>query len=614
MKKIYSLIIPSILFSAVAICALSCKKEGFLSQTVTSNLTQSTVFADSAYAEGVLANIYANVGFATEPDRFTYTTPANTTIVCGGLDAACDESEVSHNYSTSALAFAIGSVNAGTVVDGSASINDQNDDAYYTCYKQIRAVNQIFANVSKVPISTYNKSQMVAEARFLRAWYYFVLLEHYGGVPIVADTLYNYNQSISAKRATFEQTVSYISAQCDSAALVLPSIQSATNYGRASGAACMALKARLLLYAASPLFNKPPSSTAVAPSDIASVSQRALVGYTDYQQSRWVDAENAAIALIQRGYFTLWNTTLPVQGYGTESAFQNLFTNRYNTEYIFARMLSSSNNYLQDLFNPPSRTGANGAFPYQSMVDAFQMANGKDITDPTSNYDPNNPYANRDPRFYATIVYDQALLGVRTSNGLIDSYSPINIYLTVASDGSLQGGTDAVYQGTSTGYYNNKMVDPRSVAQAAQAQTATCIPLIRYAEILLDYAEAANEDGGPSLNVYNAVEQIRQRAGLNPYTLPTGLTQDQMRTVIQHERQVELAYEGHRFFDVRRWLIADATENNYEQGMEVDRNGSTVTYKNFNVRKHNFNTKMYLWPFPQAEVGKGQGLVQNPGY
>ena len=158
------------------------------------------------------------------------------------------------------------------------------------------------------------------------------------------------------------------------------------------------------------------------------------------------------------------------------------------------------------------------------------------------------------------------------------------------------------------------MLDPNAVANAVQAQTRRCLPLMRYAEVLLNYAEAANENEGPTNLVYQAVEAIRKRAGLNPYQLPAGLSQTAMRTVIQSERRVELAYEGQRFWDVRRWMIAGQTENQQMTGMEVDRNGPATTYNLFNVRKHNFRTAMYLWPFPQSEVAKSPELVQNPGY
>jgi len=625
MKKIYVFASVLILFCLIVFAASSCKKEGFLGATTTTNLTKQTIFTDSANAEGFLANIYQNVGFATNPARFVYVTSTLSSIPCGGLDAACDESEISHTYSTAALSFALGSINAGNAPDGASNTAYGAADAYYTCYQQIRAVNQIFANISSVPLLPANKAQMLAEARFLRAWYYFILLEHYGGVPLIGNAIYDYTQPISTARSTFDQCVTYITTQCDTAAQVLPLVQTGLNYGRASGGACLALKARVLLYAASPMFNEPGSTPNgnQGPLDIASPTQKPLVGYPTYLASRWATAEAAALAVINSGAYQLFTDSTYLAGYGEEVPFQYLFTIRgtmngvTNNEYIFQQMYPA-NNYLEGLFNPPSRSGANGAFPYEGTVEAFPMANGKAITDPTSGYDPNNPYVNRDPRLKCTIIYDQSLLGNRTPNGQIQGYSPVNIFLT-NNDGNLLGGTDAVYQGTPTGYYNNKMVDPNSVAAAVFNQTNRCIPLIRFSEILLDYAEAANENEGPTMQVYQALTAIRQRAGIAPgsdnlYGLQAGMSQIQMRAAIQTERQCELAYEGFRFFDVRRWLIADQTENIEAQGMEVDRTSTSAAYKIFPVRKHSFTTKMYLWPFPQTEIGKGGGLIQNPGY
>lgn len=609
MKKIYFPGITLIFFSFLVLGVVSCKKDGFLAETVTTNLTKTSIFTDSANAEGFLANIYKNVGFATSSSRFVYQPGTAAATVCGGLEAATDEAESSHTFSTAALAFATGSINSINVKPGAAY-----DDAYNTCYTQIRAVNQLFANAATIPLQADNKAQMVAEARFLRAWYYFILLEHYGGVPIVGDKVYSYTESIPAKRSTFEETVNYIASECDLAGQTLPVSQSQLNYGRASKGACLALKARLLLYAASPLYNKPPTEPVKTPQDLASSADvKALVGYPNYDKTRWTAAANAALAVKNSGAFNLFTDTRSIAGYGNVGAFQNLFTQRYNQEYIFQLMQPGGNTILENLFQPPSRTGANGAFPYQGLVDAFPMATGVPITNPASHYDPTNPYAGRDPRLAASIIYDQALLGNRTQNGQINGYSPINIYLNNVR-GVLVGGTDAVYQGTPTGYYNNKMLDPGAISEGFFATTNRCIPLIRFAEILLDYAEAANEADGPTALVYQAIEAVRQRAGLVPYQLPTGLTTDEMRTYIHDERRIELAYEGHRFFDVRRWLIADQTENVAAQGMEVDRNEGVPTYKIFTVRKHAFSTRMYLWPFPQAEVGKGAGLVQNPGY
>jgi hypothetical protein len=591
MKKIYAHFF--VVFLLFCCLAQSCKKSGsFLSQTNTTNLNLATVFADSSRTEGFLANIYSSANISVNAARFS----ANGTV-CGGLDAACDESEPSHSYATDASGFATGTINAGTV----------SDEPYNTCYTQIRAVNQLFANIHLTKMLAANKAELVAEARFLRAWYYSILVEHYGGVPLVGNNLYTYATPINVTRATYAACITYITSQCDSAAAVLPLTQTGLSWGRASGGACMALKARVLLYAASPLFNGTTLPQDAGPGSSGPVPPE-LVGYPSADPTRWQLAEAAAQAVIASGAYTLntintYQTSTP--GYG----FQGLFPQRVNTEYIFQYM-RPANSDLEDLFLPPSRSGANGAFPYQGMVDAFPMSNGKLITDPTSGYDPTHPYDNRDPRMNYSIIHDQTVLSVRTGSGLISGQAPVNIYL---GNGNNQN-PDAVHIGTVTGYYCNKMLDPGALAATIAYVSNRCIPLIRYSEILLDYAEAANEYEGPTINVYNAMQAVRQRAGLNPYQLPAGLSQAQMRTYIQNERRIELAYEGHRFFDVRRWKIAPQTENIQATGMEVDDNGTAVTYNPFNVTKHNFRPAMYLWPFPISETGKSASLIQNPGY
>lgn len=472
MKKIYVPVILLISFFTAASVTMSCKKN-FFTATSTTNLSQTTVFTDSANAEGFLANIYENAGFAVSPTRFTYKTLSGTYIPCGGLEAACDEAEISHTFSTTALAFALGSINAGNVTD----------DAFKTCYAQIRAANQIYANLSSVPIKSANKVQMKAEAQFLRAWFYFILLEHYGGVPIVGNNVYDYTQTISEKRRSFADVVSYITSQCDSAAMTLPTTQTGPNYGRASQGACLALKARVLLYAASPLFNNPtpggfgPDGNKT-PQDIATAQTiivggktvnipidtvKSYAGYLTYSANRWQLAKDAASAVIGLFAYKLNTDVTSIPGYGAENALQYMFSLRPNPEYIFTEMEPNANTLLEGLFQPPSRTGANGAFPYQGLVDAFPMSNGKAITDPTSGYDPNNPYANRDPRFESSIIHNGTLIGNRTPNGQINGYSPV-VTALFFTNGAYNGGTDAVYQGTPTGYYNNKMLDPAAIS------------------------------------------------------------------------------------------------------------------------------------------------------
>lgn len=584
---------PVFVLMASALVWSSCRKEGFLAATTTTNLDEKTVFSDSSRTVGFLANIYSNAGFSTSLSRFSY-----NFIVCGGLEAACDEAEPSHAFSTPATQFATGTVNAGII----------GEEPYKTCYGNIRAVNVLIKNLPNAPLRQAYKNQMVAEARFLRAWYYAILTEHYGGVPLVGDTLLVYDKPIAAKRSTYAECVDYILSECDAAATSLPTTQAGLNYGRVSKAACLALKARVLLYAASPLFN----GTTLPADAGGSGVDAALVGYPTYDANRWKLAKEAAEAVITLGVFTLntvnnYQTSLP--GYG----FQGLFPLRVNTEYIFELMRPNNNSDLENMFLPPSRgSNGNGSFPYQGLVDAFPMRNGKPITDPTSGYDPNDPYKDRDPRLEYSVIRDQTVLLVRTGNGQTNGSAPVNIF--VGNYNGLLTGQDAVHQGTITGYYNNKMLDPAAIAATLSFGSNRVLPLIRYAEVLLNYAEAANEFEGPTANVYTAVEAIRQRAGLDPFQLPVGLTKDEMRTWIQNERRIELAYEGHRFWDVRRWKIAPQTEVIQSQGMEVNRNGTAVVYKPFNVTKHNFRPAMYLWPFPLSETGKSPELVQNPGY
>lgn len=573
MKK---LIFLGLLFSGLAAALPSCKKSGFLDQTVTTSLNEQTTFSDSANAMAFLNNIYGSIGFATDPRRYSGPNYA------GGLEAACDEAEGPNASSSNGfIQFATGSVNP-TVVP---------TDAWGICYSNIRAVNQFLKHLPIIPFNNALKAQAAAEAHFLRAWYYTMLMQHYGGVPIVGDTIYATADHIDVKRNAYSTCVNYVLSECDAAAAVLPDAWTGAQYGRASKGACLALKSRVLLFAASPLFNNGGLAAGSAGLDT-------VVAYPDSDPNRWQRAADAAKAVIALSAYQLYvdsTSKAGEKGYG----FQAVFQKRYNTEFILNRMFPD-NKYLESLWDVPSRGGSGGSFPYQEMVDAFPMSNGIEITDPTSGYDPNNPYRDRDPRLGYTILHDSSL---RVTFGT-NQASPLKLYVN--------GGGDAVYKGTPTGLYIFKMVDPNTINNSV-GNTNRVIPLIRYAEVLLNFAEATNEASGPTPEVYQSLEAIRQRAGLRPYQLPTGLDQAQMRAVIQKERRIELAYEGFRFFDVRRWMIAEQTDNQVMHGMEVDR-GPGIVYKTFNVRKHNFTKAMYLWPLPLSEIAKSPELLQNPLY
>ena len=579
------LLLPLILLGTAVAILPACSKTGFLDQTVTTSLNETTTFTDSANAMAFLNNIYSAAGFASDPRRF------NGGSYAAGLEAACDEAEGPNASSSNGfIQFATGTVNPSVVPD----------DAWSIPYSNIRAVNQLLRNMYRVPFAASVKQQAIAEARFLRAWYYTMLLEHYGGVPLIGDTVYNANDKIDATRRSFGSCVNYILSECDAAADILPMVQTGAQWGRACKGACLALKARVLLFAASPLFNNGGMAHGTAGLD-------SIVAYPDSDPNRWQLAADAARAVIATHAFSLYVDSTSVSGepgYG----FQHLFIERANNpEYIFAHMMGE-NKYLESLWDVPSRGGSGGAYAYQEMVDAFPMSNGLAITDPASGYDPNNPYQDRDPRLGYTIIHDSTLRPVFGAN----QPSPVLVYLNTNVNPPVAASGDAVYKGTTTGLYIYKMMDP-SLINNSLGTTTRCLPLMRYAEILLNFAEATNEASGPTTEVYQSIEAIRQRAGLRPYQLPTGMTQDQMRDVIHTERRLELAYEGFRFFDVRRWLIAEQTDNLQMHGMEVDR-GVTVVYKPFNVRKHQFTKAMYLWPIPLKEIAKSPELQQNPLY
>lgn len=548
----------------------SCGKKNFLDQTETTNLNEQTVFTDSARTVAFLTNIYIDIGFAESATRFGN----------GGLDAASDEAEPQKSATvTTSIQFATGTVNPSII----------SNDAWNLPYTNIRRVNQLLKHLPGSPIPSHIRNVMSAEARFLRAWYYAILLKHYGGVPLLGDSVYNVTDKIPAVRNSYKECVDYIVSECDAVAGSLPLERIREDYGRASGGAALALKARVLLYAASPLFN----GGGIDP-------QNPVTGYPDNVPERWKLAADAAQAIMTTNAYSLHedNTTAP--GYG----FYKLFTLRVNTEYILAKM-QPGNRELESAWQPPSRDGAHGGFPYQQLVDAFGMANGKPITDPTSDYDENDPYTGRDPRLAYSVIRDQTPL--IQNNGLKE---PVNIYLGPDGKGVSQ---DAVHAGTPTGYYTNKMLDENISANFIHG-SQRCFPLIRYAEVLLNFAEATNEYIGAEPEVFDAVEQVRKRAGLVPYELEEGLSKEEMREIIRAERRVELAFEGHRFWDVRRWKIAAETENKQMTGMEVRRNGSTVTYTIFPVRKHNFREAMYLWAIPQSETAKSPELKQNPSW
>jgi hypothetical protein len=278
-----------------------------------------------------------------------------------------------------------------------------------------------------------------------------------------------------------------------------------------------------------------------------------------------------------------------------------------SNEIIFGRQYTITAPHVRmEIANGPNGYGGwAGNTPLQNLVDDYQMTNGKNISDAGSGYNPQNPYLNRDRRFYATVLYDTAIY----RNDTIKAFTP--------------GGKDSKdgpsnWNTTKTGYYLRKFMNDKNVIDNPWSSTGQQPWIyIRYAEVLLSYAEAQNEAVGPDASVYSAINQLRQRASVGQPALVAGLSQSQMRDAIRKERRVELAFEEHRFYDVRRWKIADVTENLPAGGISIVKNNDgTFTYSSkVALDGRAFYTKNYWLPIPRTEIlASGNQLKQNDGY
>ncbi|MNT16374.1 SusD family protein [compost metagenome] len=277
---------------------------------------------------------------------------------------------------------------------------------------------------------------------------------------------------------------------------------------------------------------------------------------------------------------------------------------RNTPEHIF-QVMKSTNRWYEGFLLPVSRGGQAYSYPTQELVDTYPMKNGKNIKETGSGYVEADMYKDRDPRFYYSILYDGSLWLNNTTN----TKTVVNLYANAPGDGLGTSGS------TKTGYLYRKFCHEGAGGNFGISNNIGLVA-IRYAEILLNYAEALNEFSGPGTEVYQAIEQIRERAGLVPFQLPLGLTKEQMREVIRNERRVELTYEeAIRFFDIKRWKLAETLINGPAGGMRWTRSGSTVTGARFSFETRRFtNPQMYYFPIPQSEINKSAVLIQNPGW
>ncbi|MDT3402222.1 RagB/SusD family nutrient uptake outer membrane protein [Mucilaginibacter terrae] len=591
----------------------ACSKEGGFLANTTTPLDEAQTFTDSLrtiqflngiYAEGTYNDAsYAGVGFAFNKRRWE---------THGNWETSVDDSE----YSLSSATRPSVMLYQGTLSAANYGANPKATEVWATPYRNIRRCNVLLKNIDRSPLSNATKNRMRGEARCLRAWYYLQLLIVYGGVPNVGDNVYGIEDFLDLPRQNFAELVSYLSTELDQAALLLPAPNAAPpagyqdlDFGRVTKGTAMGLKSRLLLYAASPLFNGGALASATA-------QQKAIVSYPEYNVSRWQTAATAAEAVINSGYYALNLNNTVKPGYG----FYEVFLTRASREYIF--MVSRPNNKDFELYYlPGTRSGQNYSRPTQNLVDAFPMNNGKAITDPTSGYDPANPYVKRDPRFNYSIIFNGSRY---QSNANVQDF--VWTFTGTGSNG------DAFSSGGNTGYFSRKMLDS-TVTNSVGANPQRNWPLMRYAEILLNYAEAINETGNTAL-AYPKLRELRERAGIQPgadnnYGMNPNMNQTEMRAFIQNERRIELAFEDQRYHDIRRWKIAmtlyNGTANGYNRVMHPIRVGSagslttgvglTFTYQiENNIRQHVFRPEMYLWPIMDEEIRKMPSMIQNPGW
>lgn len=439
-------------------------------------------------------------------------------------------------------------------------------------YRSIREINYALANIAEVEMTQARKDLLIAELKFIRAYRYHDLVRNFGSVVLMGDAVYNLDDDLTDnalfQKSSIADGINYILSELDQAAAVLPSDNNTTTWklGRATKGAALALKSRITLYAASPL----------------------------YSAGSWQAAADAAKAVMNMGY------TL-------HSDYKSLFLTPSSSEIIFERLyVVGARHVCLEISNGPNGYGGwAGNSPLQNLVDAYEVKEDEDTAVP---FDWSNtthataPYENRDPRFYASILYN----GAEYRGREIETFLP--------------GGKDSKdgrdnWNASKTGYYLRKFLDDNLPIDNPW-DVAGVQPWIylRYAEILLNYAEAQNEAVGPDASVYEAINLIRQRADMPD--LPAGLSQSEMRDAIRRERQVELAFEEHRFYDVRRWMIAMETENEPAYGINITKSDNTLTYeRKVALDGRKFEQKHYWLPIPRAEIqASGNKLEQSPNY
>ncbi len=563
---------------AVFVCLLlvlafsSCKKD-FLERAPSDFISEKEVFTNIDNAEAFLNNAYNDL-----PDFQVWTEDHSGLYYTGD---GTDEMGYQQSSFVTQTPFDFNTGNWNPV-----SFPMQH--LWKDYYSAIRRINTFLNNYDKIPeevtgggVASDRKNRLKGEAYGLRAMYYFQLFKMWGGVPILDHAVDPYSKGTLPKRSSAEEVVNFIKKNISLALQNLPARYDASLYGRITATACKALLSRTTLYYASPLWN--PSHDATRWQEAARAAKDAL----DYA--------------INAGYYLSTGTVNGLKGY------ERVFLELDNPEVIWSKQNAGDNqSFWWDYYMMPLSSGAfNVQGPIQEMVDAYEMINGQmpvlgydpsgeQIINPASGYDPAHPYLNRDPRFYQSIIYPGA-----TWQGRTIDIKP--------------GGADQVNIGgiLRTNYWCKKGTLESHNLFAGSGDALRRYAIFRLGELYLNYAEAQNEVlSAPDQEVYNQVNIIRDRAGMPD--LPAGLSREEMRKRIQHERKVELAFEDHRFWDLRRWRLSEIIDNGPVHYVTEDASGK-FSYPVFQHRVFD-KSKHYLFPIPQSEIDKNPELEQNPGW
>ncbi|WP_233632688.1 RagB/SusD family nutrient uptake outer membrane protein [Parapedobacter sp. ISTM3] len=612
-------------------CTVACN-DNFVSTRPLGEVSDEDTWQDAGLAEAFVTEIYNGFGqggfdeemLASLSDEAMFTHPGRgiNTIT----EARSNDADLGWNSQISA-----GTHNWGNL------------------YRRVRATNIAIQQLADPQFDNSSNiaTRLTGEAHFLRAFFYSELLRYYGAVPLV-DSVYGLgHDDYTIARNTFEENVEFIVADCDRAAELLA--DAPVVDGRASVAAALALKARVLTKAASDLHDIP---TASANSEIiANYSNPEYLGYTSgNRMERWRRAQAAAKAVMDAfgpGY--LMGLTEPVTPEeGTANYLSMAMAGGSNAvpadgkaDLILGRFFidlkDEGGNYVGRNNGPNGYHNWAGNTPTQQLVDDYGMADGRpfDWGNPAH---AAAPYINRDPRFYATILYDGADWKPRTAD--VAGRDPANQIQTGQYE-VRQGGNTAIHygldtrnssvedwNGTHTGYYMRKFIDPDPAVVDQNTRQFIPWPVLRFTEVVLNYVEASIELGDEA-EARTWLNRIRFRAGM-PAITASG---DALRDTYRNERRIELAYEEHRFHDARRWMIAAETLGRKVGIIRILgrlKAGSNVSLYRYDPENYDYTytvgtvdpgienrqwlDKMYFIAIHRDEMNRNNQLVQNPGY